>query len=288
MTGWRREPLVHFVALGAVLFGLAQWRAGGAGSNAIVITPGQVDAIVATFTRTWQRPPTDEELKGLIDDSVREELAVREAVALGLDRDDTAIRRRLRQKVEFIAEGEVDATPVTAADLQTYFDRHRDRYQLEPVLTLRQVYLNPDGRGGSLERDGQALVERLTAGGAYSDVSTAGDRSPLPIEVTRVTQSEMARQFGEDFAGAVVKSPTGRWTGPVRSSFGTHVVYIRERVDGRVPDLDEVRTEVERDLRSERRKDHIDAMYRDLLARHRVVIERRKSDAPAPASGTPR
>ena len=121
MTGWRREPLVHFVVLGAILFALAQWRGGGAGANAIVITPGQVDAMVATFTRTWQRPPTDEELKGLIDDSVREELAVREAVALGLDRDDTVIRRRLRQKVEFIVEGEVDATPVTDAELQAYF-----------------------------------------------------------------------------------------------------------------------------------------------------------------------
>jgi hypothetical protein len=288
MTGWRREPLVHFVVLGATLFALAQWRGGGAGSSALVITPGQVDAMVATFTRTWQRPPTEEELKGLIDDSVREELAVREAVALGLDRDDTVIRRRLRQKVEFIVEGEVDATPVTDAELQAYFDRHRDRYQLEPVLTLRQVYLNPDRRGGSIDGEGLALIERLTPGGAHADVSTAGDRSPLPIEVTRVTQSEIARQFGEDFAGAVVRLPTGRWTGPVRSSFGTHVVFIRERVDGRAPDLDEVRTEVERDLRSERRKEHLDAMYLDLLARHRVVIEGRSSIATAPASGNPR
>jgi hypothetical protein len=288
MTGWRREPLVHFVVLGATLFALAQWRGSGAGSNAIVITPGQVDAMAATFSRTWQRPPTDEELKGLIDDSVREELAVREAVALGLDRDDTVIRRRLRQKVEFIVEGEVDATTVTDAELVAYFDRHRDRYQLEPMLTLRQVYLNPDRRGGSIDGEGQALVERLTVGGAHADVSTAGDRSPLPVEVTRVTQSEVARQFGEDFAGAVVRLATGRWTGPVRSTFGTHVVFVRERVDGRAPDLDEVRTEVERDLRSERRKDHLDAKYRDLLSRHRVMIAGRTSDATATASGIPR
>src|SRR5688500_1327809 len=107
---WLREPLVHFLALGALLFVVAHWEGGaGATSKRIVITPGQIDSIVATFTRTWQRPPTEDELKALVDDFVRDELAAREAAALGLDRDDTVIRRRLRQKLEFLAEDSVEA-----------------------------------------------------------------------------------------------------------------------------------------------------------------------------------
>ena len=124
---WLREPLVHFLALGALLFALSHWR-GGAGSNRIVITPGQIDSLVAIFARTWQRPPTEEELKGLVDDYVRDELATREGLAIGLDRDDTVIRRRLRQKLEFLVEDSPDAAPVTDAELQAWLEQHPDQY----------------------------------------------------------------------------------------------------------------------------------------------------------------
>jgi hypothetical protein len=122
---WWQEPLVHFLVLGALLFvAFDRWGAGGAGTSRIVVTPGQIDAMASGFARTWQRPPTEEELKGLLDDHVREEIATREAMALGLDRDDTVIRRRLRQKFEFIAEDSIDATPPTEADLQRWLDAH--------------------------------------------------------------------------------------------------------------------------------------------------------------------
>ena len=142
------EPLVHFLAIGALLFVVFHWGGGSrAGSSRIVITPGQIDAIVAGFTRTWQRPPTEEELKGQLDEHVREEIATREAMALGLDRDDTVIQRRLRQKLEFMTEDAIEATPPTDAELQAWLDAHPDRFRLETEVAFRQVYLSPDRRG---------------------------------------------------------------------------------------------------------------------------------------------
>jgi hypothetical protein len=124
-TGWLREPLVLFLAIGALLFLIFHfWGDGGSGANRIVITSSQIDAFAAQFARTWQRPPTDQELKGLINDYVRAEMATREAMAMGLDRDGTIIRRRLRQKLEFMAEDTINATPPTDTELQAWLDQH--------------------------------------------------------------------------------------------------------------------------------------------------------------------
>ena len=167
---WWREPLVHFLAIGALLFLVFNWRGGGGpSSNRIVITPGQIDSMVAGFGRTWQRPPTEQELKGLVDDYVREEMATREAMALGLDRDDTVIRRRLRQKLEFVAEDTIDAAPATDAELQAWLDAHPETFRTEPQVAFRQVYLSPDRRGAAVDADARALLAQLSAAGPSVD-----------------------------------------------------------------------------------------------------------------------
>lgn len=276
MSRWLREPLVHFVVLGGLLFLVFNWwSGGGAGSNRIVITPGQVDSIAAGFARTWQRPPTDAELKGLIDDYVREEIAAREAMSAGLDRDDTVIRRRLRQKLEFVAEDAIDATPPTDAELQAWLAQHPEAFRLEPEVAFRQVYLSPDRRGASLEADGRRLLAQLRAAGPDVDVTTAGDRLMLPQDVARTTRTDVARQFGEEFADAIVKLEPGQWAGPLRSGYGMHVVFVRERADGRTPALADIRAVVEREFLSARRKRELDAMYERLLQRYRVTLEKR-------------
>ena len=143
---------MHFLAIGMLLFLVFHWRGGsGPGSDRIVITPGQIDSMVAGFARTWQRPPTEQELKGLLDDYVREEMATREAVAIGLDRDDAIIRRRLRQKLEFMAADSVDATPPTDAELETWLKEHSDMFRTDPEVAFRQVYLSPE-RHGAVDR----------------------------------------------------------------------------------------------------------------------------------------
>ena len=242
---WLREPLVHFVAIGALLFIVFEWRGAGPASRRIVITHGQVDALAAGFGRTWQREPTDDELKGLIDEYVRDEIATREAMASGLDRDDTVIRRRLRQKWEFVVE-DADSSPPDDAELQAWLASHIELFRTEPEVAFEQ------------KMDG--TMPRL-----------------LPSDVERTTRSDVARMFGDEFAAAVLRVEPGVWTGPIRSGYGAHHVFVKERIPGRVPMLSEVRAQVEREVVADRRRRRLQEAYQDLLARYQVVIERRQA-----------
>ena len=265
---WWQEPLVHFLVLGALLFvAFDRWGAGGAGTSRIVVTPGQIDAMASGFARTWQRPPTEEELKGLLDDHVREEIATREAMALGLDRDDTVIRRRLRQKFEFIAEDSIDATPPTEADLQRWLDAHPADFRRESEVAFRQVYLSPDRRGAALDRDAAALLAQLTAAGPTAAIEDAGDPLMLPREVPPTPVSEVGRQFGDQFAAALGAAPLGAWSGPFRSGYGLHLVFVRERTEGHTPLLEDVLPVVSREFTADRRKRELDASLRDTARR---------------------
>jgi hypothetical protein len=291
------EPLVHFLAIGACLFFYFEWRGGGSGpdSKRITIDPGRIQHLAAGFARTWQRPPSEAELKGLIDDYVREEMAYREAVSMGLDRDDTVIRRRLRQKLEFLLEDAAAAATPTDAELQAWLDAHPAAFRTEPELALRQVYLNPDRRGRAITAEARALLGRLQAAGADAAIDGLGDSLMLPQEIERTPRREIARLFGEGFADRVQALEPGRWQGPVESGYGLHLVLVRERADGRLPPLDEVRPLVERELLSERRKRMIEQMYDGFLARYEVTLSPRdealgavaRPSAPATAQAPP-
>lgn len=274
MKRFLREPLVHFLAIGAALFLLFAWK-GGAGSSSgrIVVTRARLESLAAGFARTWQRPPTAEELKGLVDGYVREEIAVREAMATGLDRDDTIIRRRLKQKVDFLAEDRIDAAPPTDADLAGWLAAHPDQYRAEERVSFRQVCLAPEKRGGPAAAEAEA--RRLAAGLEKKGpgAETAGDSLLLPPEMPLSPKSEVARVFGSDFADAVVKIDPGHWTAPVPSGFGVHAVLVREKTPGRAPALADVRAAVERDFTADRRTKELDALYARLLARTKVVVE---------------
>jgi len=257
---WLREPLVHFLALGALLFLAFHWWGAGAGTQRIVVTPGQVESFAAAFQRTWLRPPTAEELKGLVDDHVRMEIAVREALALGLERDDIVIRRRLRQKFEFLAESQIDATPPTEGELRSWLESHAEQFRTEPELAFRQVYFKTPDRARAALASGK-------------DPARFGDPLMLPSEVPLAPLSNIARQFGGQFAGEIEKLPAGRWAGPVASGFGAHLVRVIEHRPGRTPDLAEVRALVEREFLAARRKKELDALYERLLARYKVEIQ---------------
>jgi len=282
-----KEPLLHFLAIGAALFLFFQWRGGGTGptSNRIVLTAGQIEHLAAGYAKVWQRPPTETELKGLIDDWVREEIAVREAMAAGLDRDDTIIRRRLRQKLEFVAEDFGAATPPTEQELQAWLAAHADAFRIEPRVAFRQVFVSRERRKGSAGVDAGAILARLRAAGAGARIDAFGDPTLLPQEFELAPRSEVARTFGSDFAQLIETIAPGTWTGPFESTFGLHLVLVRERAEGAAPDLAAVRPAVERDFMAERRKRQLATMYERFLERYKVVIEKREG---SPASGRAR
>jgi len=281
------EPLVQFLILGTLLFLFFQWTGGGsgAGSNRIVITPGQIDHLAVGFAGTWQREPTADELKRLIDDYVKEEMATREAVAVGLDRDDSIIRRRLRQKVEFLSEEASSAAAPTDAELQDWMTRHPASFRSQPQLAFRQVYLNPSRHASALA-DAGTMLTQLRAAGPHAAIDRLGDPTMLPNEQELASIYETTRTFGSDFADQVMRLEPGKWSGPVESSFGLHIVYVEQKVDASQPQLFEVRPLVEREYMSERRKRDLESFYDKLLKKYTVKIEPREAPAATSTAAT--
>ena len=225
------------------------------------------------FAKTWQRQPTPEELAGLVRDRVREEVYCREAIALGLDREDTIIRRRLRQKMEFVSDDIAALAEPTDAELEEYLRAHSDSFRVEPRFTFQQVVLDPEKHGEKLASDAAQLLAQLDHAGSEADLSTLGDSVLLETRFAGLPASEVAKQFGEPFALALGRLQPGRWQGPVESGYGVHLVYVSERIDGRLPALAEVRDAVRREWDNARRLAANEAFYQELLERYSVTIE---------------
>ena len=271
-----KEPLLHFLLLGAAIFaayGLVSKRSSGEPGK-IVISAGQVAVMAEGFTRTWQRPPTREELKGLIRDRVQEEVYCREAMALGLDQDDTIIRRRLRQKMEFVTDDIAALGEPTDEELRAYLKAHADTFRVERQFSFSHVYLNPARRGQNLARDTAQLLAQLRQAGAKVDVSELGDPFLLEHRFEAAPASEVAKQFGEKFVTELGKLAPGEWHGPIESGYGAHLVFVTERTEGRVPGLAEVRDAVQREWTNARRLEMNENFYAKLLKRYSVTVER--------------
>jgi hypothetical protein len=272
-----REPLLHFLLLGIALFGvygLVRDRAPDR-TGRIVVTQSQIEHLVIGFTRTWQRAPTSEELTGLVEDRIREEVLYREAVSMGLDRDDTIVRRRLRQKLEFlIPEAASQIAPPTDDELAAYLDRHAHQYRGEPTISFEHVFFDRARRGKAARENAEAALTRLNGRDGFAvDLDTVGDASLLPSELTGAAESEVARLFGGTFSQRLMEISPGRWAGPLESGYGLHVVLVREQSPGRKPEMANVREDVLRDLQAERRKEALDGAYARYRARYAVVIE---------------
>jgi len=277
-----REPLFHFLLLGAVIFfiaGRSRSVAVGSGEK-IVVTQSQIESIVVGFSRTWMRPPTQEEMQGLVDDYVREEVFYREAKAWGLDQDDIIVRRRMRQKFEFLSEDRAARNgPPNEQELEAYLRQYADKYREEPRFTFEHIFFNREKHGQSAEADAKAVLVRLNGrNGAALDLEKLGDAFLLPFRFEKVSAGETARLFGENFGKQLVSVETGNRAGPVESNYGLHLVRIDEREPETAPLLAKVREAVLRDLMNERRKQELDAQYAKLRARYTIVVE----PSPAP------
>lgn len=267
-----REPLLHFFVLGAGLFALFAWLRGPLADppERIHVDAMRIEQLAQGFARTWQRPPTQTELASLVDEFVREEIFYREALAMGLDRDDTVVRRRMRQKLEFLSE---DIAPIADPDdaaLASHHAEHADAYRIEPRIALRQIFVSRDQRGDDAPAHVQALLARLATDPGRDEM---GDASLLPASLPLVPLSDVRRTFGDEFAGDVAKLTPGHWSGPVETDFGLHLVFVDAWQEARASTLDEVRDAVRRDWLAVRRAEANEAFYQGLRARYEVKIE---------------
>ena len=288
MRAMLREPLLHFLGLGALLFLYFEWKGGasGPGSTRIVITQGIVQTLASGFTRTWHRPPTRDELKDLVDEHVKEEIATREAIAMGLDRDDIVIRRRLRQKLEFLVEGSEVQVPPTDAELEQWLAKHPGVFQAEPRVALRQVFVKTARRGAAARAEAEKVLAGLRAAGPGASIEALGDPSMLPVELPLGPLSEVERTFGAKFASGVYGLPPGRWSGPVESSYGLHLVLVAERLAAPRPALADARPLVVRELLAERERTQRQDLYKGLLGKYTVTIELPADDRKPAGAGT--
>jgi peptidyl-prolyl cis-trans isomerase C len=271
-----KEPLFHFLLLGAVIFVVyfilnpAEDNAG----NQIKITQNDVDRFVQIFQKQWQRKPNKQELEGLVRAHLKEEILYREALALGLEKDDTIIRRRLAQKMEFLITDITVPEEVDDKDLLAFYEKNSARYTRAAKLSFRHIYFNPDIRGERLMDEANATLHTLQSNNAGLNVpDTYGDRYMLPLQYELTSEQEVARAFGRDFTEQLLKTESGRWQGPIRSGYGVHLVYIQQYDAASIYPFNEVRQRVKNDYLFELRQQRNEEVLEKLKLRYEITIE---------------
>ena len=273
--GWLREPLLHFLVIGTGLFLLYQLVRGGdeTAPREIVISESRIEALAENFGRTWTRAPTPQELRGLVDDYVKEEVFYREAIAMGLDRDDTVIRRRLRQKMEFVSEDAAASTDPTEAQLQQFLTAHPEKFVEPARVTFQQVFVNTEKRGDVAQRDAEQILAELQAGRVPTNPSEAGDPTLLPAFLEDASPQEISGSFGDEFGKRLEDAPVSQWAGPIASSFGLHLVRVSARSASVLPQLADIRPVVLREWQAGKRTQAGDSFYSSLRSKYDVRYE---------------
>jgi hypothetical protein len=269
--------LAHFLAIGVVLFVLFTALGGNdrvVRDDVIRVSADDVDRLRSLWVMQYKRPPAEGELKGLVDTHVREEVLNREAKLLGLDRDDIIIRRRLAQKMEFLSEDFATAVPPTEEEIIAYYEEHAETYRVPVGASFSHVFFNADERGEEEAiQAARRLRDRLNASG-NGGAPEGGDPFVLPLDYASRSLPEVEELFGKTaFVEAVFSAETDAWAGPVKSAYGVHIIYIVNRTGSRLPELEEIRQQVRRDLVSKLRRNANEAFYGALLEKYTVIIE---------------
>jgi hypothetical protein len=284
LTRALREPLLQFLTIAFILFTANHFIRGDSvelSGERISISQGRVQQIAESYRLLAGRMPSRAELQALVNDFADEEIAYREAVALGLDADDTIVRRRMRQKLEFLAEDAEASTEPTDAQLAAWLASHAAEYRLPERISFRHVLASTDTRGQHARTDAEALLRQLRAGG---EPAKLGDPSMLPAVLPLTTQKGVAALFGDAFASAVFAHEGEGWFGPVASVLGEHLVLILSREPARDPALADIRAKLRSDWIEGRRRERREQFWAGMRKRHEITIEWPENYTGPPAS----
>jgi hypothetical protein len=268
-----REPLLHFLAIGGLIFLLyaAVDDSREAPAEVIVVTPERIDQLAAGFSSVWKRKPTNDQLDALIDEEVREEVYYREALALGLDKNDTIVRRRMRQKMEFLLDTGAYLQDPAAGELEAYFDANEDFYRSELRLAFEHIYLGEAPTAEAIASSLGALQSDPPV-----DPATLGERTLLPAQLGLSPPHAVDGVFGEGFFELLAELPPGQWAGPLVSAYGVHLVRILDRLPARTPPLEEIRDAVMKNWREAQAQKIREQDYAE--RRKKFVVEIRRRD----------
>lgn len=273
-----KDPLFHFLIVGTLMFGVHAWLNRGAPDEAatslrmVRIRTNEVLWLKETWTRQWQREPTEAELKGLVAEYLREELFAREAHELGLDENDTIVRRRLAQKLEFLVQDTSRLAEPTEDALRRFYAADREQFQTEARVSFTHVYFSRERRTDA-PADAKMVLAELSRVGATEHTLELGDRLLIDAEFHDVDEQTVASQFGHEFAAAVFALSPGVWHGPLESGYGLHLVQVTEAKPARQREFAEVRAQVLERWRAQRQQEDNETYFAGLLKKYDVVVD---------------
>jgi hypothetical protein len=272
MKAWHKEPLLHFLIIGAlifVFFSIVNQEEAGVSGNRIVVTTAEIEHLSANWSKKWHRLPTESELKGLVESYIKEEVYCREALALGLDQDDTVLRRRLVQKMAFLSSDLSELNPPDETALNQYFLDNQAKYELPARVSFTHIYFSLDKRGAKAFEDAKNTLYELNVLRAPE----RGDSFMLHYDFFQETPSEVSRLFGKRFADQLFKTEINAWLGPIESGYGLHLVRINEKIDSRMPELAAVIEKVRTDWMFAQRQKMNKEIYERFKERYEIVVE---------------
>jgi peptidyl-prolyl cis-trans isomerase C len=288
---WLREPLLHFLLIGLVLFGayafINRGRSGVESSKQIALSIDDLRLMDAYFESQWHRPPTPAEFQAMVEDKVKEEVLYREGLAMGLDKDDTIVKRRIAQKMQFLAEDVAAAHEPSTPELEAWFQKNKDKFALPSRYSFRPLYFSPDKRGKNAQEDAEKTLAKIDGQPEDSKlvVSLAdpfmfqdyyGDRAP----------SAIAKEFGPQFAVALEKVKPGSWQGPIESGYGWHLVFVDTVIPGHIPALEEIEPDVRTAWLGEQKQQAWQKAYQEMRGKYAVLLpsppDKQTVQAPVP------
>jgi len=271
-----KEPLVQFLLIGTCIYGLyalVGTPAEDAAERSIIVDAARVESFARQWQQRWNRPPTRQELDGLIDTFVREEILYRQAVAMGLDEDDPVTRRRMAQKLEFLTNDLALLKEPSEAELEQFFDANQARYRDANLISFNQVFLDPDQRGEATLGDAARILAELRASSDPEAAALdAGDRLMTQSTFHEASRIEVQRQLGSGFADAVMKLVPRKWHGPVLSGYGVHLVYVHEVQHAPPAVIEDVQQQVLEEWQQEQQEKFNAEFYASLKSRYDIVI----------------
>jgi hypothetical protein len=284
-----REPLVHFLLIGAVLFGLYSLTQSGrpatASSKEIRLSLDEIAQLTLLYQSQWRRPPTPQELERMVENKVQQEVLYREALAMGLDKDDEIVKRRMAQKMQFLAEDVAAAREPTTAELRSWFEKNSAKFAQPPRLSFRHVYFSPDRRGARARDDAEQALAKLAGQPVDATMASALADPFMFQEYYRDRAPDfIGKEFGPQFAVAVAKLPPGSWQGPIESGFGWHLVFVDTVIPGRVLAFEEVEADVRTAWLGEQKALAWEKAYKDMRTKYTVLLPGPPESAAPPSS----
>lgn len=272
-----RDPLLHFLVIGSVLFAIAWIREGGAGAeqNTIVISDSRIASLASAWKIQNGSEPDAEDLRNILIEDVDEEIFYREALSLGLDQDDRIVRRRLAQKLRFLVEDTLSNTPPSEEVLATWYATHADDYATPERLSFRQVYFSSTAAGNPEATARTALVSWSET----PQTAPQGDPSILPDHYSLVSQPRIRNDFGSGFWSKLGDAPQGEWSGPIESAFGFHLVYVESREPETLPAFSDIHEQLTRDYLLAEKTRVLDERLCEIRSRYDVLVHGKELSA---------